>query len=189
MQAQKDFPAALPKDKLLVQSMIAPVGLNAEHITSEMFKKDKGNDVEELNLRVVFVTADPPSPIAKVSEEDCSPEAPKVDNPDQRNYVLDLFDAATTSTSEFPDQPFKVSSRNRMDKEQIFEDSESTFEPEGQVGLNSDLVGATEKVEDNVKDEGIRRTSTESKEHKQNGEDEWGLGRRSAECNNVFGKF
>ncbi|KAL2894582.1 Vesicle-associated protein 1-1 [Bienertia sinuspersici] len=178
MQAQKDFPAALLKDKLLVQSMIAPVGLNAEHITSEMFKQDKENDVEELNLRVVFVTADPPSPIAKVSEEDCSPEAPKVDNPDQRNYVLDLFDA--------------VSSRNRMDKEQIFEDSESTFEPEGQVskvGLNSDLVGATEKVEDNVKDEGIRRTSTESKEHKQNGDDEWGLGRRSAECNNVFGKF
>ncbi|KAL2933290.1 Vesicle-associated protein 1-1 [Bienertia sinuspersici] len=188
MQAQKDFPAALPKDKLLVQSMIAPVGLNAEHITSEMFKKDKGNDVEELNLRVVFVTADPPSPIAKVSEEDCSPEAPKVDNPDQRNYVLDLFDAATTSTSEFPDQPFKVSSRNRMDKEQLFEDSESTFEPEGQVGLNSDIVGATEKVEDNVKDEGIRRTSTESKEHEQNGEDEWGLG-RSAERNNVFGNF
>ncbi|KAL2901841.1 Vesicle-associated protein 1-1 [Bienertia sinuspersici] len=173
MQAQKDFPAALPKDKLLVQSMIAPVGLNAEHITSEMFKKDKGNDVEELNLRVVFVTADPPSPIAKVSEEDCSPEAPKVDNPDQRNYVLDLFDAATTSTSEFPDQPFKVSSRNKMDKEQIFE-----------VGLNSDIVGTTEKVEDNVKDEGIRRTSTESKEHEQNGEDEWGLGRRSAERNN-----
>ncbi|KAL2943686.1 Desmoglein-4 [Bienertia sinuspersici] len=60
-----------------------------------------------------------------------------------------------------------------MDKEQLFE-----------VGLNSDIVGATEKVEDNVKDEGIRRTSTESKEHEQNGEDEWGLGRRSAERNN-----
>ncbi|KAL2903597.1 Myosin-H heavy chain [Bienertia sinuspersici] len=56
------------------------------------------------------------------------------------------------------------------------------------VGLNSDLVGAAEKVEDNVKDEGMRRKSTESKEHEQSGEDEWGLG-RSAESNNVFGKF
>lgn len=36
MQAQKDFPVPLPKDKFLVQSMIAPVGLNAEDITSEM---------------------------------------------------------------------------------------------------------------------------------------------------------
>ncbi|KAL2920460.1 Vesicle-associated protein 1-3 [Bienertia sinuspersici] len=140
MQAQKDFPVAVPKDKFLVQSMIAPVGLNAEDITSEMFKKDKGNDVEELKLRVVFVTADPPSPIAEVSEEDCSPEAPEVDNPDQRNYIMDLFDVATTSTSEFPDQLFKVSSSNKMDKEQIFEDSESTFEPEGQASKDWDRV-------------------------------------------------
>lgn len=36
MQAQKDYPAPLPKDKFLVLSMIAPVGMNAEDITSEL---------------------------------------------------------------------------------------------------------------------------------------------------------
>uniref|UniRef100_A0A803LMK3 MSP domain-containing protein n=1 Tax=Chenopodium quinoa TaxID=63459 RepID=A0A803LMK3_CHEQI len=104
MQAQKEFPVGLPKDKFLVQSMIAPVGLSAEAITSDMFRKDKYNDVEELKLRVVFVTANPPSPIPEVSEEDFSPEANELENPDHKNHIMELFDADSNSTFEPEEQ-------------------------------------------------------------------------------------
>jgi len=39
MQVQKDsIVAGVPKDKFLIQSMIAPVGLSVEDITSEMVR-------------------------------------------------------------------------------------------------------------------------------------------------------
>lgn len=107
MQAQKVFPVALPKDKFLIQSMIAPVGLCAEDITSEMFKRQKCNDVEEFKLRVVFVTADPPSPIPEVSEEDFSPEASELKNPNHRNHIMELFDAGPNTDREEDEQIFK----------------------------------------------------------------------------------
>uniref|UniRef100_A0A803KT38 MSP domain-containing protein n=1 Tax=Chenopodium quinoa TaxID=63459 RepID=A0A803KT38_CHEQI len=129
MQAQKEFPVGLPKDKFLVQSMIAPVGLSAEAITSDMFRKDKDNDVEELKLRVAFVTANPPSPIPEVSEEDFSPEANKLESPDHKNHIMELFDAAT-SGCELQDQSSKESNTDTEDEDQYFKDSNSTFEPE-----------------------------------------------------------
>ncbi|XP_010693688.1 vesicle-associated protein 1-3 isoform X2 [Beta vulgaris subsp. vulgaris] len=140
MQAQKDFPVPLPKDKFLVQSMIAPVGLNAEDITSEMFRKETGNDVEELKLRVVFVTADPPSPIPEVSEEEYSPEAPESETLDRRNHIMALFDSATTTAGEFQDFFFKEQHSDGEEEEQMFEASESTFEPERQLSQDWDRV-------------------------------------------------
>ncbi|KNA17807.1 hypothetical protein SOVF_076270 [Spinacia oleracea] len=139
MQGQKDFPVALPKDKFLVQSMIAPDGMSVEDITSEMFRKEKDRDVEELRLRVSFVTADPPSPIPEVSEEDFSPEAPELENLDHKNHLMALFDAATIAR-EFQDQLFKGLNTDIEDEEQIFEESESTFEPEGQISQDWDRV-------------------------------------------------
>lgn len=62
---------------------------------SMQFRKEKDNDIEELKLRVVFVTADPPSPIPEVSEEEFSPEAPEVENPDHNNRIMALFDAVS----------------------------------------------------------------------------------------------
>ncbi|XP_021752103.1 vesicle-associated protein 1-3-like [Chenopodium quinoa] len=139
MQAQKEFPVGLPKDKFLVQSMIAPVGLSAEAITSDMFRKDKDNDVEELKLRVAFVTANPPSPIPEVSEEDFSPEANKLESPDHKNHIMELFDAAT-SGCELQDQSSKESNTDTEDEDQYFKDSNSTFEPEEKLSQDWDRV-------------------------------------------------
>ncbi|XP_057546621.1 vesicle-associated protein 1-3-like isoform X1 [Amaranthus tricolor] len=140
MQAQKDYPAPLPKDKFLVLSMIAPVGMNAEDITSELFRKEKGYDVEELKLRVVFVTADPPSPIAEVSEEDFSPEAHELQKSERNNYIMDLFDAATISIGESEDQFFKESNADREDEEELFLAAESSFESERKLSQDWDRV-------------------------------------------------
>ncbi|KMT00037.1 hypothetical protein BVRB_1g018660 [Beta vulgaris subsp. vulgaris] len=74
MQAQKEAPADLQcKDKFLVQSATAPDGITAKDITSEMFNKDDERIVEEFKLRVVYIPANPPSPVPEESEEGSPP--------------------------------------------------------------------------------------------------------------------
>lgn len=74
MQAQKEAPPDMQcKDKFLVQSALAPNGITAKDITSEMFNKDDGKVVEEFKLRVIYVPANPPSPVPEESEEGSPP--------------------------------------------------------------------------------------------------------------------
>ncbi|KAL2926203.1 Vesicle-associated protein 1-3, partial [Bienertia sinuspersici] len=74
MQAQKEaLPGMQCKDKFLVQSAVAPDGCTTKDITSEMFNKDDGKVVEEFKLRVIFVPANPPSPVPEESEEGSPP--------------------------------------------------------------------------------------------------------------------
>ncbi|GAB4858800.1 hypothetical protein Ancab_010278 [Ancistrocladus abbreviatus] len=89
MQAQKEAPMGMfSRDKFLVQSIIAPIGMKVEDITSEAFRKEAGDAVEEHKLRVIFITANPPSPIPEVPEEDSSPEAAQVENAEQQNSAF-----------------------------------------------------------------------------------------------------
>ncbi|XP_021756307.1 vesicle-associated protein 1-3-like [Chenopodium quinoa] len=74
MQAQKEAPLDMQcKDKFLVQSAMAPDGSTAKDITSEMFNKDDGKVVEEFKLRVIYIPANPPSPVPEESEEGSPP--------------------------------------------------------------------------------------------------------------------
>lgn len=58
------------KDKFLVQSVVAPSGINVKDVTGEMFTKESGNKVEEVKLRVTYVAPpQPPSPVPEESEE------------------------------------------------------------------------------------------------------------------------
>ncbi|XP_074291171.1 vesicle-associated protein 3-1-like isoform X3 [Silene latifolia] len=150
LQAQKEFPLAIPKDKFLIQSIIAPTGVTVEDITSEMFRKDSG-DVEEQKLRVIFVTADPPSPIPEGSEEESSPGAAEQEYSYRKNYISALFDSASTVAGEFQEllsevklnfreaimprsvinnSPPKGPNYERGGNEENFQMSESTAEPE-----------------------------------------------------------
>ncbi|KAL9237058.1 hypothetical protein vseg_011647 [Gypsophila vaccaria] len=129
LQAQKEFPLGVPKDKFLVQSMIAPLGMTAEDITSQMFRKDSV-DLEEQKLRVVFVTADPPSPIPEGSEEDCSPLASELGSPFRKNYISALFDSASTVAGEFRELLCEGQHNDKGDEEEFFQMSESAPEPE-----------------------------------------------------------
>ncbi|PIA50154.1 hypothetical protein AQUCO_01300709v1 [Aquilegia coerulea] len=91
MQAQREMPPDLQcKDKFLLQSVTVPSGTTTKDITSEMFSKDAGKVVEECKLRVVYVPANPPSPVPEESEEGTSPRAAVLSN---GNQTTSLFDA------------------------------------------------------------------------------------------------
>lgn len=71
MQTQREAPPDMQcKDKFLVQSVVAPSGINVKDVTGEMFAKESGNKIEEVKLRVTYVAPpQPPSPVPEESEE------------------------------------------------------------------------------------------------------------------------
>jgi len=82
MQAQKEAPSDMQcKDKFLLQSAVASPGATTKDITTEMFNKESGNQVEECKLRVTYVPPpQPPSPVREGSEEGSSPRASVSEN-------------------------------------------------------------------------------------------------------------
>ncbi|XP_008786973.1 vesicle-associated protein 1-1-like [Phoenix dactylifera] len=82
MQAQREAPPDMQcKDKFLLQSVIVNQGVTARDITPEMFAKESGNVVDEVKLRVVYVSPpQPPSPVPEESEEGSSPRPSLSDN-------------------------------------------------------------------------------------------------------------
>ncbi|KAF9613980.1 hypothetical protein IFM89_014173 [Coptis chinensis] len=98
MQAQREAPSDLNcKDKFLLQSVTVPNGTTTKDISSEMFNKEAGKVVEEFKLRVVYVPANPPSPVPEESEEGTSPRASVLNNGNQNSS---LFDAVSKSFEE-----------------------------------------------------------------------------------------
>ncbi|KAM0015858.1 putative major sperm protein (MSP) [Helianthus debilis subsp. tardiflorus] len=76
MQAQKEAPPDMQcKDKFLLQAVAAPDGATIKDITADMFNKEENKVVEEFKLRVVYIPANPPSPVPEESEEGSSPRA------------------------------------------------------------------------------------------------------------------
>ncbi|KAM7476304.1 hypothetical protein LguiB_023547 [Lonicera macranthoides] len=82
MQAQKEAPPDMQcKDKFLLQSAVASPGATTKDITTEMFNKESGNQVEECKLKVTYVPPpQPPSPVREGSEEGSSPRASVSEN-------------------------------------------------------------------------------------------------------------
>ncbi|XP_020587306.1 vesicle-associated protein 1-2-like [Phalaenopsis equestris] len=77
MQAQREAPIDIQcKDKFLVQSAVVEPGTLAKDITAEMFSRESGNKVDDVKLRVVYVSPpQPPSPVHEGSDEGSSPRA------------------------------------------------------------------------------------------------------------------
>eukprot|EP00246_Nothoceros_aenigmaticus_P012079 TRINITY_DN357_c0_g1_i1.p1 TRINITY_DN357_c0_g1~~TRINITY_DN357_c0_g1_i1.p1 ORF type:complete len:257 (-),score=47.52 TRINITY_DN357_c0_g1_i1:403-1173(-) len=91
MQAQREAPPDMQcKDKFLVQSVLAPQGMQSKDVNQELFNKDGGHEVRESKLRVVYVAPpQPPSPVAESAEEGLSPKAvASVDNGDLSNFPV-----------------------------------------------------------------------------------------------------
>lgn len=98
MQAQKESPPDMQcKDKFLLQSVIAADGATTKEITPEMFNKEPDRIVQEIKLRVVYIPANPPSPVPEESEEGSSPRSTV---PDDGTQSSSLFDAVTRSFDE-----------------------------------------------------------------------------------------
>ncbi|KAK3195049.1 hypothetical protein Dsin_026359 [Dipteronia sinensis] len=97
MQAQKEAPPDLQcKDKFLLQSVAAPDGATTKDIGPELFNKEEGKVVEELKLRVIYIPANPPSPVPEGSEEGSSPRASPQANGNQN--VSSFDDASIPDT-------------------------------------------------------------------------------------------
>ncbi|XP_073287498.1 vesicle-associated protein 1-3-like isoform X4 [Primulina huaijiensis] len=76
MQAQKDVPPDMQcRDKFLVQSAVAPNGSTNKDVTQEMFNREDGKVVNEFKLRVIYIPANPPSPVPEGDEEGNSPRS------------------------------------------------------------------------------------------------------------------
>lgn len=98
MQAQKEAPPDMQcKDKFLIQSVIAPNGATTKDMTTEMFNREDGKVIEEFKLRVIYIPANPPSPVPEGSEEGSSPRASVVED---GNQSASLSDAVTRSLME-----------------------------------------------------------------------------------------
>ncbi|OEL17732.1 Vesicle-associated protein 1-3, partial [Dichanthelium oligosanthes] len=77
MQAPKEIPPDYHcKDKFLVQSIAVEEGTTLKDIVADMFSKAPGKLVEDFKLRVIYVPANPPSPVPEeADEEDESPDS------------------------------------------------------------------------------------------------------------------
>eukprot|EP00262_Sarcandra_glabra_P013088 TRINITY_DN3551_c0_g1_i1.p1 TRINITY_DN3551_c0_g1~~TRINITY_DN3551_c0_g1_i1.p1 ORF type:complete len:237 (+),score=50.67 TRINITY_DN3551_c0_g1_i1:222-932(+) len=102
MQAQKEAPPDMQcKDKFLLQSVAVNDGGTAKDISPEMFSKEAGKVVEEFKLRVIYIPANPPSPVPEGSEEGSPPRASPLEN---GNSNASLFDAESRPSDEPKDK-------------------------------------------------------------------------------------
>lgn len=115
MQAQKESPPDMQcKDKFLVQSVVATHGATAKDITSELFNKEAGKVVDEFKLRVIYIPANPPSPVPEGSEEGSSPRASLSEN---GNPNASLFDAVSRSLEEPMEKPSEAFMISKLTEE------------------------------------------------------------------------
>jgi len=90
MQAQKEAPLDMQcKDKFLVQTVVVSDGTTSKEVLAEMFNKEAGRVIEDFKLRVVYIPANPPSPVPEGSEEGNSPMASLNDIASQSASLFD----------------------------------------------------------------------------------------------------
>ncbi|KQK00651.1 vesicle-associated protein 1-3 isoform X1 [Brachypodium distachyon] len=88
MQAPKEIPQDYHcKDKFLVQSIMVQEGITDKDIVPDMFIRAPGKVVEEFKLRVVYIPANPPSPVPEEDEEEIADS--EVDHEVFRQSMLD----------------------------------------------------------------------------------------------------
>ncbi|KAH8516654.1 hypothetical protein H0E87_004852 [Populus deltoides] len=118
MQAQKEAPSDMQcKDKFLLQSVVAPDGTTTKGITSEMFNKEGDKVVEEFKLRVVYIPANPPSPVPEESDEGSSPPRPSVlENGNQDSSLLDAVSRTLEEPKEKSFETWSLISRLTEEK-------------------------------------------------------------------------
>ncbi|XP_010426642.1 PREDICTED: vesicle-associated protein 1-3-like isoform X2 [Camelina sativa] len=101
MQAQKEAPLDMQcKDKFLVQTVVVSDGTSSKDVLAEMFTKEAGRVIEDFKLRVVYIPANPPSPVPEGSEEGNSPRPSLNDFPSHNDDVSRTFEETNEKSSE-----------------------------------------------------------------------------------------
>ncbi|XP_021279557.1 vesicle-associated protein 1-3 [Herrania umbratica] len=112
MQAQKEAPPDMQcRDKFLLQSVVAPEGTANKDITSEMFNKENGRVVEEFKLRVIYIPANPPSPVPEGSEEGTPPRASMQENGNQNVSSYEDVSRSLEETKEKSSEAWSLISK------------------------------------------------------------------------------
>ncbi|KAJ8769755.1 hypothetical protein K2173_005961 [Erythroxylum novogranatense] len=111
MQAQKVAPPNLIcKDKFLIQSAIVPTGTTEKDITSVMFSKDDDKNVEEVKLRVIFVSPSQSpelSPTNREIKQAPFPELPMLKDPVSKRR--ELLNPPMQVSTDANNEEFKMS--------------------------------------------------------------------------------
>ncbi|WOL19269.1 vesicle-associated protein 1-3 [Canna indica] len=117
MQAQKEAPPDMQcKDKFLIQGAVAEDGATTKDITSEMFNKEPGKVVDEFKLRVIYVPARPPSPVAEEPEEGSSPRSFTFENQVHSSQTQDSVARSDGSSKESPSEALAMISKLTEEK-------------------------------------------------------------------------
>ncbi|OAY73474.1 Vesicle-associated protein 1-3 [Ananas comosus] len=116
MQAQKEIPPDYHcKDKFLVQSAVAEDGATNREVVSEMFNKAPGKVVEEFKLRVVYIPANPPSPVPEEVEEESSPTSSMLDEAQSSS----MFDSALPLIAKLTQEKADAIEQNQKLRQQL----------------------------------------------------------------------
>ncbi|TVU28926.1 hypothetical protein EJB05_20479 [Eragrostis curvula] len=127
MRAQKDIPQDYHcKDRFLVQSIVVDDETKQKDIVPDMFRKGPGKVVEEFKLRVVYIPANPPSPVPEEAEEENESVDSDVDHEVERPSTSNAASKhGYTSGSQYSnDEDVSMISKS--------EDEESRYEYENQ---------------------------------------------------------
>ncbi|KFK30594.1 hypothetical protein AALP_AA6G001900 [Arabis alpina] len=101
MQAQREAPLEMQcKDKFLVQTVIVSDGTTSRDVLADMFNKEDGRVIEDFKLRVVYIPANPPSPVPEGSEEGNSPRTSLNDTGSTFDDVSRTLDETNERSSE-----------------------------------------------------------------------------------------
>ncbi|KAM6584035.1 hypothetical protein CsatB_011037 [Cannabis sativa] len=144
MQAQKEAPLDMQcKDKFLLQSVYAPEAATAKDITSELFNKENGKVVEEFKLRVVYIPANPPSPVPEESDEESPPSALATQNGRQRSSSFDAVSKSLELPKQKSSEAWLMISRLTEEKASALQENQRLHQELelARKGLNKGVVG------------------------------------------------
>ncbi|XP_073022533.1 vesicle-associated protein 1-3-like isoform X2 [Primulina eburnea] len=117
MQAQKDAPPDMQcRDKFLVQSAVAPNGSTNKDVTQEMFNREDGKVVNEFKLRVIYIPANPPSPVPEGDEEGNSPRSSSAEEEIRKSA---LSEAAWAAVSKLNEEKASAIQQNKKLQEEL----------------------------------------------------------------------
>ncbi|KAE9606877.1 hypothetical protein Lal_00026097 [Lupinus albus] len=110
LQAQREYPPDMQcKDKFLLQSTVVSQNIDVDDLPPDTFSKESGNTIEELKLRVAYIS--PNSPQGS-SEDDVLKNSQKLDASSVLQHLKEERDAAARQTRQLQ-QELDIMKRRR----------------------------------------------------------------------------
>ncbi|VVB06778.1 unnamed protein product [Arabis nemorensis] len=123
MQAIKEAPMDMQcKDKFLVQTVVVSDGTTSKDVLPEMFNKEAGRVIEDFKLRVVYIPANPPSPVPEGSDEEGN--SPRNDFASQTASLFDDVSRTLDETNEKSSEAWSMISKLTEEKTSAIQQSQ-----------------------------------------------------------------